>query len=996
MRARRRARLLLASLALLALGIAAPRDARRPGIAPAPAASRAPQPQALAIAPRLVPDAPPAPSLDPRARALADALRAHAASLRLRAQAASSVSLAPAQDDAFARLRADAGGALELRLRPDAGTPRLIRGNPLQRAVAAPARDGDPRAATARAFLRARRGLLRLEDPDAELVLEREQSDELGRSHLRFGQRRHGLEVWPAELLVHLDLRGDVDVVDGAWVPTPAGVSVAPAIAAAEAAARARAGVPGAQGADVPDPELVIYAPGDRIPRLAWRVFVPASLSEQWRVVVDAQSGELLASWNTVTEGNVPGSGTDLFGASQPLDVWFDGASASYYLVDTAKPMYDAVHSTPPGANTTFGGIVVLDAQNQPPNSDPQAIPPLFNLAAPAASGPWLADGVSAAVNMSHVYDYYHDVLGRSSLDDQGVSMVSAVRVGVGFFNAFYLSTSNLVVFGDADKFAGSLDVVAHELTHGVTANTANLIYQNESGALNEAISDIFGEMVEAHVAGSGPDWLVGSRLTSGALRNEQNPGALSTSFGPYPAKKSQYVQTSSDNGGVHINSTIVSHAFYLLAAGLPNAIGLADASAIFYRALRFHLVANSQFVDARLACVQSAQELFPSDATRAQAVRDAFDAVEIFDGGPTQPPPTFPGTQGPDSTLFLSWDSGFGAYFLWRDELALDPIQPYDLSFNEVAQERPAVFGDGSSVYFVSAYAPTLNDLCFLPTDGSQKVETCLGFTGQVASVGVSPDANRYGFVLLSSGQRSNQITVIDLTKPPGQDTTDYTLTAPALDGGHVATVQYADVMNFTADGRYLIYDALNDLSLAAGGQVQDWSIYALDLTNGATYPVVPPIQGLDIGNPALSHRSDNYVTFDVIDQQSNASTVYALNLNGGDFHAIGSNPTGFAAPGYNGDDTKIVFSVPDAYPTGESLVQVPLASDRITPAGSQSPWLTDADYGVVYRRGPYVPEPDAGALGAAALSALAWLRKRGSCPRARALRFSNRPDML
>ena len=170
--------------------------------------------------------------------------------------------------------------------------------------------------------------------------------------------------------------------------------------------------------------------------------------------------------------------------------------------------------------------------------------------------------------------------------------------------------------FGDADTYAGSLDVVGHEMTHGVTSKTAALIYQDQSGALNEAISDIFGEMVENFVQGTN-DWIIGSRLTN-AFRNMQDPSSKEFFPGhPFPSTMSQFISSSDpvlanfvnkDSGGVHLNSGIINHAYYLLAQGETGAIGRADSERIFYRALTMHLTKNSQFLDARIACIQAGQ----------------------------------------------------------------------------------------------------------------------------------------------------------------------------------------------------------------------------------------------------------------------------------------------------------------------------------------------------------------------------------------------------
>ena len=173
--------------------------------------------------------------------------------------------------------------------------------------------------------------------------------------------------------------------------------------------------------------------------------------------------------------------------------------------------------SVPPQPNTSNGIIVIGDAIN---STDPN--PDVFFVASDSGpSGPWLPDGVSAAINLSATYDYFLQRLGRNSLDGSGGNMIGVVRVGQGLANAYFNGSTQTMYFGDAEPFAGALDVVAHEMAHGVidTSIPGGLLYFGQSGALNEAFADIFGEMAEQHFNLADPDWLIGTRLSS-PLRN--------------------------------------------------------------------------------------------------------------------------------------------------------------------------------------------------------------------------------------------------------------------------------------------------------------------------------------------------------------------------------------------------------------------------------------------------------------------------------------------
>jgi Zn-dependent metalloprotease len=915
---------LIALATLLAAGFTAPMAHATPAIRVQPLQRSAP-----------VVSAAPTAAVDPRAAALAERLRA-----RLAAGPLNLTRTQQHQAAAVAALRQDGATKLEVRFRAGVGTPSLVRGAGLQRATTAgKGADID----TARAFLRRHRALLRLEDPDAELALERSDDDELGRRHLRFAQQHDGLPVWPAGLIVHLDPYGDVDALDGAFVPTPRVATIA-SVSADAAIAAARDAVADGDAAPTGGPVLIVYAPGDRPARLAWKLTVSVAPAERWLVVIDALSGDPLTSFNEVHTLNAQGSGVDLFGDTRPLNVWNE--DGSFYLVDTSKPSFDPT-SDPPDPATTRGAIVVLDARNQPPNDNPQDIPELFYVLSPDRAQWDVPDGVSAAFSLSVVYDYYRARHARNSLDGADGGLLGIVRLGRGYQNAFW--SGSYMAFGDGDLYAGSLDVVAHELAHGVTQYTANLVYQDEPGALNEALSDIFGESVEAFATGA-TDWLVGSQLTE-PIRDMADP----TRFGD-PATYSNFIVTDLDHGGVHSNSGIINHAFYLLAEGLDDAIGLRDAERIFYQALAFHLVANSRFIDARLAAVSAARELFGEDSPQALRTAAAFDAVEIFDGGSTPEPQPFPGVNGEDATLFLFYDPSVDEYFLARREGAQqDGEGGVQLVESSVAPVRPAVAGDGSFAVFVD----TNNDVCLTTTDGSPISEVdpspsvCLGFPGLVRSAAVSPDGARFGFVLLTAGMPDNAISVIDLDE--NGTTRTYPLHAPALDGVPLDTILFAETMDFTADGLFLIYDALNELELLDGSTVEAWSIFALDLATGQSQFVVPPSPGLDIAFPSLSQRSDNFVVFDVFDQTSALSTITTADLTTGSSAALGT-VNGYGVPGYSGDDTAVVYSQNNDTPTAFSLVRQPLAADRITPQGVATEWLAEGDFSVIYRRGTFV----------------------------------------
>ena len=242
------------------------------------------------------------------------------------------------------------------------------------------------------------------------------------------------------------------------------------------------------------------------------------------------------------------------------------------------------------------------------------------------------------------VRDYFQNELNRSSIDNQGMNLVLNVHYGVNYMNAFW--DGDEMTFGDGDgaifsSFSRSLDVVAHELAHGVTQFTANLDYYSQSGALNEHFSDVFGTAITQYSAGQSPeeaDWLIGDEimgpsLTGEALRSMKAPGtAYDNSLmgtDPQPAHMDDYYAGPRDNRGVHINSGIPNRVFYLVASDLGDTM---KAARLWYHALQ-NLWPTAVFTDAAEVIVDSAQTLVGSGELPVgtpQTVRAAFRDVGI------------------------------------------------------------------------------------------------------------------------------------------------------------------------------------------------------------------------------------------------------------------------------------------------------------------------------------------------------------------------------
>jgi Zn-dependent metalloprotease len=291
------------------------------------------------------------------------------------------------------------------------------------------------------------------------------------------------------------------------------------------------------------------------------------------------------------------------------------------------RQVYDAHH----GSN--LPGVLVR-VEGDPPTGDP-AVDEAY-------------DGSGAT------YDLYWEAYQRNSIDNQGLRMINTVHYQQGYDNAFWNGTQ--MVYGDGDedlppdqrlfnRFTIAIDVIGHELTHGVTQYEANLNYANQPGALNESISDVFGSLVKQRKLGqtaNDADWIIGEGLFTAnvngvGIRSMKAPGTAYDDpvlgKDPQPANMSNYVNTLEDNGGVHINSGIPNHAFYVTAVQIGG-FAWEKAGMIWYVTLRDKLSASSNFQDAADLTFQCAGELYGDNSLEQQAVRTGWQEVGITVGG--------------------------------------------------------------------------------------------------------------------------------------------------------------------------------------------------------------------------------------------------------------------------------------------------------------------------------------------------------------------------
>lgn len=863
-------------------------------------------------------------------------------------------------------------------------TIRYLEGGVLHQAVTEVPDGMTQSEATARDFLATNAGLFLVETPEEEWDVRNESRGVAGNTAVRFRQTYEGLEVYPSGLSVEMDEQGHVRLVTGAYSPTPAGLDIEPTLTIQEALAAARGHVADGEAGQLETQQLLIYA-YERAPTLAYKLELRTAIDVRAQVFVDAHSGEIISEVNALGMMASAASGVDNRGFNRSFSAWQEGGE--FLLVDTSLPMFDPSSSVPL-LEQTRGASFVLTAR------DAESIEGGVFYTVSNSPTAWDPDAVAGAHAARESYRFYREVLQRNSLDGQGINLVTIVDVS--FNNAFWDPNNKITVYGTSStgaSYAQSIDVVGHELSHGVITFSANLIYQDQPGAMNEGYADIGGSSIEFFSDPASANWLMGNPADVGQpFRNVRDPNSIPITQGvPHPSRMSQFIVTDQNNGGVHMNSTIPSHAFYLVAEGLPNAVGLRDAQLIFFDALFTKLQPSSKFVDMRLACVASARQLYGDGSPQHQATVAAFDQVEIFapdngqnpSPGTPQAPPPLPSVSGADQGIFSFYDPSWQAsVYAYRDETGtyyINDANGFPIFANTLV--KPGISGNvvvnGLSQQF-GVLVTSNNDVYLLDTTTGQGFY--LGFQGQIGTAAISRNASVYGFVFTDplTGLNQPSLSVVDL----GNATTrTFPLRAAhnGLNGNtnSQATILQAGSLEFSPDGEMIFYDAENEIRLGESGFTA-WSVYALDYTRAqpAFVSIINPIEGLQIGNMSLGNRFLNRMTFEVAQFQYNffgqlidsRSTVYALNLDNGELGQISNELNtinGLLLPSFTPDDSAIFFTYPfnnaDPQNSGQFVI-APVDETGVNLQGDLSFWpalpsTSDGSViaGALFRTGQY-----------------------------------------
>ncbi|GAA4694909.1 M4 family metallopeptidase [Nocardioides nanhaiensis] len=481
------------------------------------------------------------------------------------------------------------------------------------------------------------------ESVEQELVPTSTLRDADGSTHVRMRRTYGGLPVLGGDLVVHQGPGGAWEGVSQT-LRRPLTLGVQPGIGRQQAVTRALA--PAAATADLLNLRAAEAAPRlvvDTLAGPARLAFAVQTLGRQedgtpsrLTSYVDARTGAVLRREEGIHTAE--GEGESLYSGTVPLSV--QQSSSTFTLTDV-----------------DHGNGRTTDMQNKQDNVLCQllrscgvgvAFTSPDNRFGNGSTSSRESAAVDAHFGAATTFDYFKDVHGRNGIFGDGRGVPSRVHYGNGYVNAFWDGTKMTYGDGDGSSFGPlvSLDVAGHEMSHGITENTANLTYSGESGGLNEATSDIFGTMVEFYAATDADpgDYYIGEEfdLASGeGFRRMDDPQLDGSSFSCYEAGLGEQ--------DVHYTSGVANHFFYLLAEGSGTktiggkvhtsptcdgstvaGIGRDDAAAIWWRALDVYMTSGTTYAQARTATVQAATDLFGAGSTQATTVAAAWSAVAV------------------------------------------------------------------------------------------------------------------------------------------------------------------------------------------------------------------------------------------------------------------------------------------------------------------------------------------------------------------------------
>lgn len=457
-------------------------------------------------------------------------------------------------------------------------------------------------------------------------------SDSVGYTHIRLDQYISGLPVEGRQVTVHFNNKGIITAANGNAVSDAILTKLGNKnITASEAISIAKSQFKNINSISSLEPTakkiaLVIGKNVYAVYSVNIRYTVPTM--GNWDVYVETSSGKVIDKQSNIRDAGTPveGTGLGVDGKIKKLNLDLRYGE-EYYMTDLTKPMLNSNDITTYDADNGDGIESYYYCSNYTGAFTTEYDKPL----------------VDAHYNAGVVYDFYKNLFNRNSIDGEGMSIISVAHVGYNDNNAVW--DGSAIYYGDGDGskftyFSGDIDVVGHEITHGVTQYNGDLYYHNQSGALDESVSDVFGVLIETYnkynVKNAGiwqfnaADWVVGDEICTPDIPGDAARSLANPTLYGQPDNMDDYYNTpddaDNDNGGIHTNSGIPNKAAYLIA----EAIGMAKTAKIYYGAYNYFNY-TIDFTGAANAIMRAATDLYGASSTEVNAVKTAFTAVKVL-----------------------------------------------------------------------------------------------------------------------------------------------------------------------------------------------------------------------------------------------------------------------------------------------------------------------------------------------------------------------------
>ncbi len=790
------------------------------------------------------------------------------------------------------------------------------------------------------------------------LVLLAQEKDNLGMVHYRYQQYFNGKPIAYSMLLVHT-LKGKIISINGEYYQGLTDVFQSN-YTASEALQKALVSMEASKYAwqDIvmesiiksienrssatyyPSAEIVYISKNNSLKnedfRLAYKFNIYASepLSRA-NVYVDASNGDILFAENLIHTSNKIGNAHTKYSGIKPITT-DSTAPTNYRLRETGRGLGIETYNFKNGTSTT-AATDFTDTDNDWNN---------INTAKDevATDAHWGAE---------QTYDYFKNSYNRNSIDGNGFKLRSYVHYSNNYNNAFW--NGQYMTYGDGNGTTftplTAIDVCGHEITHGLTSNTANLVYQNESGGLNESFSDIFGTAIEFYGRGGAGNWKIGEDMTPGAggIRSMQDPKLFSD---PNTYLKQYWVAAGgADNGGVHTNSGVQNYWFYLMCQGgngtndntkvynVPG-VGMVKAGAISFRSLTFYLTPNSQFSDARFYSIQAAKDLYGPCAPEVKITANTWAAVGVGNDFDSTVKALFYSNDtlicGNTGTAAFLNTSSNAATYLWdfgdgsAKSTASNPSHLYAASGNYPVKLKvgscatPVVYDSITKVSYIKVSAS--NPICL-----SQKMPsgTLTGTTITLCTGKLMDDGGLGNYTAMTNSKRTISPTGagfirVKFNSFDFENNYDYlyvydgpSTTSPLI--GKYTGNTLPNGGTLTTTGGSVTFVQSTDPAVENGGFDLDWQCY-LKTSNDISVIKILPITSLRQNTPSFTSSSSVTALIKNVGTVAQSNIPVSYSVNGGALVSTVS-PPGLLLP--NEIDT-IVFSTPIANNVGAYNLKV------------------------------------------------------------------------